>query len=496
MGLLWPDHRLHYRADAQGNRILDFSYAGYKGGGVKLPIVRVVETIGPAPGDNTAQIQTAIDAVSKLAQDTDGLRGAVLLKPGSYDVAGTLKIGADGVVLRGSGSGEGGTIVRMTRTPHRLLDISGAGTWQVEGTPVAINGPYVPAGADVIQVAAGSGFKAGDGILIRRPVTEAWVHFMGMDTLVRNDKPQIWLKTGAFLNTNRVIKSISVNRITLDAPLSDSLDARYLDPPGATVVKYTFPGRITQVGFEAMRVTAPAEDVGIDKGQYTLLRMSAVTDGWVRDIEVQETQNGITLGPTVRRVTLERVHIRHSLPHTSAAAPADIAISGTQILIDRCSVSGKGTWPIVTQNGVSGPNVVLPFSSDEAGVSPHQRWATGLLVDSSEFKNNTEKRPGIAFSNRTYAGSGHGWMVGWTVGWNVKSDYLLLQQPPGAMNWCIGCTTRFSAVSWNGQPIPAPEIPSDTIESPGKAVTPASLYLQQLRDRLGDSALRNIGHAK
>jgi len=282
----------------------------------------------------------------------------------------------------------------MTVTPHRLLDIGGARKWQVEGTPAAISGRYVPVGAELIKITAGSGFKAGDSILIRRPVTEAWVHFMGMDTLVRNDKPQTWLKVGASLDTDRTIKAISGNQITFDAPLSDSLDARYLDPPGATVVKYTFPGRIMQVGFEAMRVTAPAEDVGIDKGQYTLLRMSAVTDGWVRDIEVQETQNGISIGPTARRVTLERVHIRHSLPHTSAAAPADIAISGAQILIDRCSVSGKGTWPIVTQNGVSGPNVVLNFSSDEAGVSPHQRWATGLLVDSSEFKNNTRNAPG------------------------------------------------------------------------------------------------------
>src|SRR5437667_216009 len=76
-------------------------------------------------------------------------------------------------------------------------------------------------------------------------------------------------------------------------------------------------------------------------------------------IAVQETQNGIAISPTARRITLERVRIRHSLPHTSAAAPADIAISGTQILIDRCSVSGKGVWPVVTQNGVTEPNVVL-----------------------------------------------------------------------------------------------------------------------------------------
>ena len=114
--------------------------------------------------------------------------------------------------------------------------------------------------------------------------------------------------------------------------------------------------------------------------------MSAVSDGWVRDVAVEDTQNTITLGSTVRRVTLENVHIRHTVPFTGAASPADIAISGTQILVHRSSVSGKRVWPIVTQDGVTGPNVVLNFTSDEAGVAPHQRWATGLLVDSSEFQ--------------------------------------------------------------------------------------------------------------
>src|SRR6266481_4626673 len=55
--------RLVYPADAQDNRIPDYSNAGYKGGGVPLPIVPVVLTISPIAGDNTANIQAAIDAV-------------------------------------------------------------------------------------------------------------------------------------------------------------------------------------------------------------------------------------------------------------------------------------------------------------------------------------------------------------------------------------------------------------------------------------------------
>jgi hypothetical protein len=243
-----------------------------------------------------------------------------------------------------------------------------------------------------------------------------------------------------------------------------------------------------------MRVTVPAKDVPISESQYTLLRMNALSDSWVRDIAVDDTQNTITIGHTVRRVTLEDVHIRHSLPFSGAASPADIAISGTQVLVHRSSVSGKRVWPIVTQQAVTGPNVILNFKSDEAGVAPHQRWATGLLVDSSEFSNGTDRRPNVAFSNREYAGSGHGWSVGWAVAWNVKADYLVIQQPPGAKNWCIGCTGRPAPILWHGNPIPIPEIPSETWESPGVAVVPASLYLAQLLERLGAGAVKNIGY--
>ena len=52
----------------------------------------------------------------------------------------------------------------------------------------------------------------------------------------------------------------------------------------------------------------------------------------------------------------------------------------------------------MTQVGVMGPNVVLNFKSIICGIAPHQRWAAGLLVDSSEFTGGTDLL--IAFSNR------------------------------------------------------------------------------------------------
>src|SRR6516225_7074517 len=94
-----PDGHLHYKTDSNGNRILDYSYAGYQGGGVALPTVPVAQTIGPVSGDNTAHIQAAIDAVSAGTPDANGFRGAVLLQAGTYAVSGTLHITTGGVVL-------------------------------------------------------------------------------------------------------------------------------------------------------------------------------------------------------------------------------------------------------------------------------------------------------------------------------------------------------------------------------------------------------------
>jgi hypothetical protein len=452
-----PDHLLHYKTTERGDRILDFSSAGYRGGGVPLPSLPVVRKLSPIKGDNTAQIQAALDDTA----------GAVLLTPGEYEIAGTLAITRSNVALRGDHA-----IIHLTGKPHRFLDIRGSGTWATEGDPAKITDSYVPSGADSFHVAGASGFHPGDHVLIQRPVTAEWVHFMGMDTLVRDGKPQTWIKPGSVIRTDRVVKSVVGDRITLDVPLPDPLDAKFT---AATIVRYNFPGRLHEIGVESLRITAPFEDIPITGPQFTAFRIDAVEDAWLRDIDIQETQNGVTIGAAAKRVTFEGVRIAHSASHSGAAAPADFAIQGTQILLDRCAVTGEGTWPVVTQAQVTGPNVVLNFTADHAGVSPHQRWATGLLVDGAKLPGSTERKQGLAFSNRNTAGSGHGWDIGWSVGWNVTSPFLLVQQPPGAMNWCIGCT---------GKAVKLGDTPTGTFDSPNAPVLPASLYLEQLRERL------------
>jgi hypothetical protein len=62
----------------------DFSYAGYRGGGVLLPEVPVFMKLTPVDGDNRAYLQAAIDRVSALPANPKGFRGAIYLGAGIY----------------------------------------------------------------------------------------------------------------------------------------------------------------------------------------------------------------------------------------------------------------------------------------------------------------------------------------------------------------------------------------------------------------------------
>ena len=52
-----PAGRLSYATDNRGDRVPDFSHAGYGGGGVPIPDVPARVVVGPAPGDAGERIQ-------------------------------------------------------------------------------------------------------------------------------------------------------------------------------------------------------------------------------------------------------------------------------------------------------------------------------------------------------------------------------------------------------------------------------------------------------
>jgi hypothetical protein len=195
-----------------------------------------------------------------------------------------------------------------------------------------------------------------------------------------------------------------------------------------------------------------------------------------------------SVGVSGRRLTLEKVTVTRKARHQGASLPAEFAPNASQCLLDRCSVSADNVWYVATGSGVAGPIVILncTFNGDGAAEA-HARWSTGMLFDNCRVPGG-----GIDLRNRGSMGSGHGWSMGWGVLWNCEAKSFTVQNTPAAPNWMIGCSGQSHRA-----PRPfdkTPDLPEGTIDSPGTPVTPASLYLAQLAERLGPQALKNIGY--
>jgi hypothetical protein len=478
---------LVYQSLPNGDHIVDFSYAGYMGGGVPLPRVPAVLTVKPSGADDTAPIQQAIDQVSSMPLK-DGSRGAVLLAPGTFSCSATVNITASGVVLRGSGPLNGGTTLKLTGEPHVAIAISGDDKIQNLGAVAHITEPYVPSGAQSITLDNASSVAVGDTIRITRYTTPEWLHFMGMDRIVRDGQAETWV--GDSISTFRRVTARQGNELRLDVPLTDSYDRKFLPTDGAEVTQVGITGGIEQDGIESLHIVAPERRVAFSDPLFRAVHLRGVRDAWIRDVLVEDTTEGIDVGGNTARMTFEDILFKHRTTVTSSAKPADFSLGGTQLLVLRCGSNGNDLWYVMTGPRNQGPNVVLDskFLGD-GHIQPHQRWATGFLVDSTQVPHG-----GIDLMNRGEMGTGHGWTMGWGVVWNSSAATLIIQNPPGAANWSIGTSgmeLRAGMKDIHKRDL-GPDLPQGFIESPNHRVVPDSLYRAQLTERLGVSALKAL----
>jgi hypothetical protein len=509
--LVYPgtDGKLVYVPDSLGNKIPDFSNAGYKGGGVAIPYVPVKETVWPVPGNNADHVQAAIDRVSALPLDASGFRGAVLLKMGTYLLEKPVYIKASGVVLRGEGMSDVGTIL-IGRLPKEsqgpsfrrpaLVNIGGdSGVKPLEDTKQLITDKYVPVGAISFTVVSAKKFKKGDKVLVRRIGNEDWIKAIGQDTLTvgRNR----WQPFN--INYDWIIVDVKGNTITVDAPIFTAIETRW---GGGEVVKY-IDERIEQVGIENLRgvseydpsvrtkaygnmdrgnfddpnIRYEGEEYFSDENHYfNFINISSAKNVWVRNMSALHFAGSVVQANAgTKWITVQDCESREPVSIRMGARRFTFQMNGQFSLVQRC-YSQKGRHSFVLQGPESSGNVFLdciaenPYSTSE----PHNRWVNGALYDNVKAPLTARYWDYII-----------GWAGANIVFWNCEGDFLI-QSPPTAKNYSFG-HIGVNAVIFNSA-LQDLTKPRGYIESLDKHVAPRSLYLTQLKERLGEGALKNI----
>ncbi len=478
--------KLVYVPDERGNIIPDFSNAGYGGGGAPIPQVPVKAVVEPGTDDDGERIQAAIDRVSRMKPDANGHRGAVLLRKGAYQIAGTIRISADGVVLRGEGRERDGTVLKATGTgrrtlievnpvfrrldEHRTVRVSRAEAWrEVPGTRRAITDAYVPVGARTFRVESTRGLAAGDRIIVHRPSTGAWISAIGMDRIPPRPgrETRQWQAGKYDLRFDRVIAHIRDTEITIDAPLVNAIEQEF---GGGWIYKYAFPERIAQVGIENLRAESHFNGRPDDEDHaWNFIFLSAVENAWVRKVTgVHFAYSCVYVGRHGKWITVEDAACLDPVSRIISPRRYPFALRG-QLTLVRRALSHHGRHDFVMHSRVPGPNVFLNCRAHGAhsDSGPHHRWATGTLYDNVQVQGDA-----LNVRNRGNMGTGHGWAGAQMMFWNSSANSITCEKPPTAQNWAIGS----SAQSYRGDCY---------WYSRGRPVAPRSLYLKQLEERLG-----------
>jgi hypothetical protein len=290
----------------------------------------------------------------------------------------------------------------------------------------------------------------------------------------------------------RRVASVEGNAVRLQVPLTDSFDARFYEGKHATVTRVEVTGQLAEVGVETLQILAPDRSIAyrVDP-EFDGIDMDNVVDSWLRYVAFVDTTDSVRIDFHAARITILGVDIQQNTPVTTPALPFDFNVDGSQILLDRCTGRGDRVSYVATGSRSEGPVVVLHCRFAGAGrLEGHQRWSTGMLVDGCEVPDGI-----LYLRNQGIMGTGHGWTIGWSVFWNNKAGRIQVQNPPGALNWSIGDVgqQQDAPMPVSGTP-EGPPLPRGVIESPGQPVEPASLYLEQLRERMGAAAVAAIGY--
>ncbi len=537
--------KLSYTSDAEGNRVPDFSHAGYNGEGFNpdgtlnlpnFPAVPVGNGLSPLGGgaDDGPQINAAIQALA-------GTGGVVQLEAGTFTIVTPIELGLDNVLLRGRGKDQtfldGQALFDpAVSTRERSIIRMGGGydgaPWVMEASdPIAnIISEFVPVGSRSFEVDSSAGFAVGDNIIVAHPATHEWLESIGYGETIDgrkwlisgasypsgvDDPLQATLPTSQFDITglggssretilyNRRIVDINDSDadgaigIVLDAPLFNHIDLRIYDA-GSPAIKpyiYKFTRAETRVeqGVEDLAVLIDPTASDPQNPTHTpadnAISMLKIENSFVNNVQAEGFKVAAVLTRNASQLTIA---------NTDAINPAGAPENGgdryhfnaqkatSNVLFVNCHAEFARHAYIAANANATGI-VVLDSTQSHSSIASegHLKWVNGMLFDNLI---SSDPEPGnlhkLAFFNRPV--SNHGWGAVNSVMWNaavVPGSRILIQKPPTAQNYCFGCGGNVTDENADPKETRNAQLLPGVMEASNDTMDINSLYREQLRVR-------------
>lgn len=473
--------RLVYYSDEAGNRLADFSHAGYRSGEVPLPNRPVVHTISPLAGDNTAHIQAAIDLVAALPLED---RGDILLTRGRYEVGGIVTIHSDGIILRGEGNGASAdnTIIVGTGTNQRkeqgiiLIKPKSLGNEIEPGTLQKVVSEFLPIGSRTIEVENASKYSVGDYLIIRHEPTEAWLEAINYGNV--NGDEAVWVagQNDLKLFFHGTVTAIVGNKVKLDTPLYHPLDRSLSE---AVIYRHSGQGLVQESGVENLRVVSENSGGTDEAHAWDCVHFINARNCWAKNVVSEGfAESGFRFTKSTRS-TVQNCQAVNPVSQITGGRRYNFYVGGNchDILFKNC-LATRGRHCFVG-NGAAGVNGIV-FTQSESRFAystseNHRRWGSGFLWDDIEW-NSASTNTVLALYNRGDAGTSHGWTGTGLVAWNIRApgNTIVCSEPPIGQNYAIGCDATITGGNY----------PRGFVEGTGQSPSIPSLYEAQLAERL------------
>ena len=447
---------------------MDYSYCGYHHSEKTIPSAKVATYIQPTGQDDAALIQQAIDWVSQQKPDKQtGLRGAVLLGEGTFTISEPLRIRTSGVILRGSGRDK--TILRKTGYDRgALLYIEG--TCEILAKDTLTVSDTQP-GAIVCSVQGGSSaLKPGTRLAIWRPSTEQWIESLNCLSFGGGKRMGYWAwHPGEIdLRWHRTIEAVNGNQITLDAPITCSIEEKW---GGAKAIVYQEQGMITECGVENLSLESTYNQaVPLDEDHcWDGVYLADAENCWVRMVNFRHfAGSAVIVQKSAQQITVEDCQSLQPVSEIGGYRRRTFLTFGEMVLFQRC-YSEHGINDFAVGHTAAGPNAFVQCESFESfGPSGAiSSWAPGILFDIVNIDGND-----IVFKNWELDKFGAGWSTANSMLWQSTASAVYCYSPDSLnRNSSHGCWGQIQG--------------SGEYSQMNEHVNPYSLFRSQLEKRLG-----------